>query len=146
MFNSSLNVSSTLPIKLYQRVKQVLPGFPILPIGMMFFNTVHAQDRLSRGFDHGPGLGGSFFSFLMSLLFLALLVLAVLYLFQLYRSRQNPSGVNIGTQISTPTYAPDAALQMLRERLAKGEIDVEDYEARRRVLLGKNETGKDETA
>jgi uncharacterized membrane protein len=146
MFNSSLDFSSNLPIKLYQRVKQVLPGFPIFPIGMTLFSTANAQDRLSRGFDHGLGFSGGLFSILASLLFIALLVLAVLYLFQLYRSRQSPSGVNTGTHVPTPTYAPDSALQMLRERLAKGEIDVEDYEARRRVLLGKNETGKDETA
>jgi putative membrane protein len=32
--------------------------------------------------------------------------------------------------------APDRALELLRERFARGEIDEQEFEARRRVLKG----------
>jgi uncharacterized membrane protein len=148
MFTSYLNVSSKLPVKLFQRFRQVLPGFPIIPSVMIFLslNTVFAQDRLPRAFSHGSGFGWSLFSLLGSLIFIALLVVAVLYLLQLFRSRgglvnavsRATSAANNSVANTSASYTSvpnDPALNILRERLAKGEIDTEDYEARKRILL-----------
>jgi uncharacterized membrane protein len=125
-----------------EKFKTFIPTVPLATSAVTLFNTASARDYFGRG----PGWG-DFLSLLISLLFIALLVLAVLYLFQLYRSRQTsttpPSadyqatGQVMGSQPtgSRGITPEDSALTILRERLAKGDISVEDYEARRRVLL-----------
>jgi putative membrane protein len=102
-----------------------------------FVGLIGAASLLSLAFARDfNGFGrmhflGEFFSWLMLLLFLSLLVLAILALFQWFRSRQGKI-----PQINTSELpSSDSALQILRERLAKGEIEVEDFENRKRVLL-----------
>jgi uncharacterized membrane protein len=116
--------------------KSWLPAVPLATGTLSFLNIASARDHFMRG----PGFAG-FFSLLVSLLFIALLVLAILYLFQLYRARQteNTQPSNIMPTEVRPTGARvpapnDSALAILRERLARGEIDPEDFEARRRIL------------
>jgi putative membrane protein len=102
----------------------------IAPIGLLHFAS--AQDHLWYG--RGPGMG--FFGGLLQLLFLILIVLGIVFLVQALRSRAGSQRTFEIPGMKAPTPpAHDAALQILRERLAKGEIDPEDYEARRRVLL-----------
>jgi putative membrane protein len=75
--------------------------------------------------------GWNLFEGLVQLLFLALIVLGIVFLVQALRSRR---AFDVpGMKPATPP-ASDSAMQILRERLAKGEIDPEDYEARRKVL------------
>lgn len=80
---------------------------------------------------YGPGMmwdGGMlhmFFGFIMMLLFFAAIVaLVVLAVRWLSRSGHQLFG---GTETRTP-------LDILKERLARGEIDVAEFEERRRVL------------
>jgi uncharacterized membrane protein len=117
-----------------EKLKTFLPTVPLATSAVTLFNTASARDHFMRG----PGFGG-FFSLLVSLLLIALLVLAILYLFQLYRARQQPSSAppEVRSTEARVTPSTDSALTILRERLAKGEIEVDDYEARRRVLLEK---------
>jgi len=69
-----------------------------------------------------------FFGFLMMLLFLAILVgLVVLAVRWLISSEHSPFR-------HSPRQGEHTALNILKERLAKGEIDVAEYEERRRAL------------
>jgi Short C-terminal domain len=115
------------------RLLTFAPALPIMTGALNLFNTANARDYFRRDFSHAPNI-------LFWLLFLALLVLAVLYVLQLFRSSQ---GSSAGTPpVTTPAVisSADSAMQILRERLAKGEIDPEDYEIRRRMLASKEET------
>ncbi len=76
---------------------------------------------------------GGFFSWLVPLLFITLLVLTILVLFQWFKTRHDP----VPPYKTTEVFSGDSALHILRERLAKGEIDPEDYEVRRQVLINK---------
>lgn len=106
----------------------------IAPMGLL--NVVAAQDHLRP--LRGPGWG--LFEGLLQLLFLGLIVFGIVFLVQALRSREPGSRRTFEIPGMKPTTPPthDAALQILRERLAKGEIDPEDYEARRRVLSGES--------
>lgn len=81
----------------------------------------------------GPGMmwdGGMFhmfFGFLMMLLFLGVLVAAVVLLVRWL----NTSGQHLLGQPGPETRRP---LDILKERLARGEIDVDEYEQRKRAL------------
>lgn len=69
-----------------------------------------------------------FFGFLMMLLFLAILVgLVVLVVRWLGSSEHSPFR-------ATSRQGEHTALNILKERLARGEIDVAEYEERRRAL------------
>ena len=69
-----------------------------------------------------------FFGFLMMLLFLGVLVgLIVLVVRWLGSSEHSPFR-------HVPRQAERSALDILKERLARGEIDVAEYEERRRAL------------
>ncbi len=82
---------------------------------------------------------------LFSLLLLALIVTVVVLAVRLYRTNRwpgvppthrNVAGYGPGPGApGGPLIRPDA-LAILDERLARGDIDVGDYEARRRALLG----------
>jgi uncharacterized membrane protein len=65
------------------------------------------------------------------LLIPALLGLALFYLIQ----RMMRSTAPLRPAASTPSAHTGSALDILRQGLAKGEIEVEDYEARKRGLL-----------
>jgi putative membrane protein len=75
----------------------------------------------------GGGMFHMFFGFLMMILFLAVLVGAVVLLVRWLSSSGN-SLFGPGGQSSR------RALEILKERLAKGEIDVAEFEERRRAL------------
>lgn len=78
--------------------------------------------RLVGGFG-GFGIGAGMF-----LLFLVVVCLVIWLLYRAARPRamQTPTGVPPALQ---PTGSPvDAAMLILRERLARGEIDAEEYE------------------
>jgi putative membrane protein len=105
----------------------------IAPIGLL--NLANAQEHFWRG--RGPGWG--LFEGLLQLLFLALIILGIVFLVQALRSREPGTRRTFDIPGVKPPSTPpahDAALQILRERLARGEIDPEDYEARRRILSG----------
>lgn len=82
------------------------------------------------GFGYGMGGWGGF-GWIASLLFLAILVLGVAYLWRAVDpGRHDRSGRG-----SDPSdRADDRALQILRERYARGEIDQEEYERRKAGL------------
>jgi uncharacterized membrane protein len=90
------------------------------------FNFANAQGH------RWDGRGWNVFEGLLQLLFLTLLVLGIIFLVQALRSRR---AFDFAPLKAAPTQ--DVALQILRERLAKGEIDPEDFEARRKVLEAK---------
>ncbi len=72
----------------------------------------------------GPGGGGSGpFGFFVLLVLVALVVLVVL---MLARRREREGGGNV--------HGSSDALRILNERLARGDIDPEDYSARRSLL------------
>jgi len=72
----------------------------------------------------GPGGGGSGpFGFFVLLVLIALVVLVVL---MLARRREREGGGNV--------HGSSDALRILNERLARGDIDPEDYSARRSLL------------
>lgn len=94
----------------------------------------------------GPGRGGGTFLHLLgtgiaSLIALAVLVALVVVIVKLAKGWR-PKGQLPGWAPSTPAGAPvaadptDSALTILSERLAKGEIEVDDYYARRTALHG----------
>lgn len=84
---------------------------------------------------HGMYGGGSFIwglmGFVGTLVVLALITLLVVFLIK------RAKGGNFGPILtSSGASAPTSALQVLDERLAKGEIEVEDYLTRRSALMG----------
>ena len=73
----------------------------------------------------GPGTG----------LFFVLLVVALAVLgFLLFARQRDRDGARAAHH---ETFRSDSALQILDERLARGEIDVEDYTTRRSLLLSR---------
>ena len=112
------------------RLQIFAPMIPIMTGAVSLLNIANARG-FDRGF-HAMGFARGFFSLLMMLLIFALLALALYYLIQQLR-HSKPSLLSSTPAPSVP--GSDNALVILRERLAKGEIELEDYEARRRVLL-----------
>ena len=101
-------------------------------IGLAFF-VISALSLLgvARAQDHlwnVPSLG-VFGGFLQSA-FLALVLFGIIVLALTLRSRGTSNVLSMKIKPSDP------ALQILRERLARVEIDPEDYEARWRMLVG----------
>lgn len=76
---------------------------------------------------HGYG-GGLFIGLLMLVLFLVVVGVLVWLAIRLFSS----SG---GGAAPRPTTGPPDALAILEDRLARGDLDVEDYRARRAALL-----------
>lgn len=82
---------------------------------------------------HGPGMmlgggwGGWFMGPLMMLLFIALAVVLILILVRWLGSHGTGIGGSEGSGRS-------AAIDILKERFARGEIDQEEFERRKRVL------------
>jgi uncharacterized membrane protein len=101
-------------------MNKVIRFIPFLT-GATLLNLAHAQEHFWRG--RGPGWG--LFEGLLQLLFLILIVLGIIFLVQALRSRGLGSPRRFDLSGIKPTTPPmqDAALQILRERLARGEID-----------------------
>jgi putative membrane protein len=73
------------------------------------------------------GLFHMFFGFLMMILFLAVVVGVIVLLVRWLGGSEHP--------LFRPTSrSSSAALDILKERLAKGEIDVAEFEERKRAL------------
>lgn len=92
---------------------------------------------------HFPGPGGGmgsssmlwgFFGFIGTLVVLGLIALFVVYLVKKSKGKQFGPGPMGHHPHHRPPMPP--ALQILDERLARGEIEVEDYMTRRAALLG----------
>jgi putative membrane protein len=107
-----------------------------LTIGSMAFGLpAMAEAQGVPYYGYGPGMmwegGGWFhmlFGFIMMLLFLAVIVvLVVLGVRWLGGSEHSPFRPGPGA-------GQRAALDILKERLARGEIDVAEYEERKRAL------------
>ena len=95
--------------------------------------TAWAQAPTDAG-GYGPQMmwwdGGwtmMFFGPLFMIITLAALVVAIVFLVRWL------GGLPAGSPLLPPAKAP---LDILKERFAKGEIDKEEYEERRRVLVG----------
>ena len=74
-------------------------------------------------YGNGMGTGGWVFMIMAMTIFWALVILAGVMIFRGTRGRRNGSG--------TPDRGP---VEILDERFARGEIDREDYEARKTAL------------
>jgi len=77
-----------------------------------------------------------------SLIFLALLVTLVIVLVKKYRkgNLHMPTFVPMAPNVESDPYL--SALKLLNERLANGDIDVDDYYARRTALKGPDPTAQ----
>ena len=65
-------------------------------------------------------------------LLVVLVVLAIRWLLRSLNGSSGPGGISVGDSATTE----DSALALLRERFARGEIDADEYEQRRRTLGG----------
>lgn len=85
----------------------------------------------------GGGLLWGLMGFIGTLMVLALLALLVFYLVKRSKGAPFGPGAPLGHH---PQHRPPMppALQILDERLANGEIEVEDYMTRKAALLGSN--------
>jgi putative membrane protein len=105
--------------------RQGLTIFAALPTSLIA-GAALADPTDGRYFDHMGmmGWGGWFYGPLMMVVFFALLVGAVLLIVRLLGANSRDDGTGPG----------DRALQILRERFAKGEITREEFEDARKVL------------
>ena len=94
---------------------------------------------------HAPFHSGLMFWNFGSMLLLALAVaLLVLWLLKRKGGPRHHSAHHPGWQPGPPPFPPQpssSALQILEERLARGDIDVDDYLSRRSALLGDRPNG-----
>jgi putative membrane protein len=114
--------------------RKPLPTVSAFGIGSALALLAQASPALAQPERYyGPGMmwGGwfhMFFGLLMMILFLGIIVvLVVLGVRWLGGSAHSPFQ-------SSPRQGERAALDILKERLARGEIEVADYEERRRAL------------
>ncbi len=91
----------------------------------------HMPERMHDMMNGMMGWGwvGMILGLLILLLIIALLAVGLAYLLRGLR-RPHPGGAD------SPDTSDQRALQILEERYARGEIDHDDYEQRRRVLEG----------
>jgi uncharacterized membrane protein len=99
----------------------------LLVVGLALTSNIVSARSQHFGFSRGPLEG--FFSMLMFLFLLGLFIAVIVYLFRFLSTQQTSA------QTSSVQPPADSAMALLRERLAKGKIDVEDFEARKQVLL-----------
>jgi putative membrane protein len=86
-----------------------------------------AGERYRSGMMWEGGIFHMFFGFLMMILFLAIVVGVVVFLVRWLGSSEHPLFRPTGQTSGT-------ALNVLKERLAKGEIEVAEFEERKRAL------------
>lgn len=88
--------------------------------------------RVGYGIGHmaggGLGIAGALFTFFVVALIAALVIWFVI-------SRNKPASIATGFPGQAPT-PEDGALEITRQRLARGEIDVEQYNAIATALRG----------
>ncbi len=103
--------------------------------GMALSLPAMAQAPQGMPYGYGPGMmwegGGWFhmlFGFLMMLLFLGVIVLLVVL------GVRWLGGAEHSPFRHPPAAGPRSALDILKERLAKGEIEVAEFEERKRAL------------
>lgn len=88
---------------------------------------------LSQPYGNGwpmmPGMGGGMWLMpIFGIIFLVLVILAIMALWRFIRGgAAGPQNAGHGAQA-------DRSLEILRERFARGEIDEEEFEARKRAL------------
>lgn len=83
----------------------------------------------------GGGDGWGLIGILLSLLFLAAIVVGVVLVVRaLQRGSSNAPGSSAPSPPDAQTLAPGAALRVLDERYARGEIDREEYLMRKQDL------------
>ena len=90
---------------------------------------------------HSVGMLPYILQGVFSLIFLALLVTLVIVLLKKYRK----GTLHVPTFVAEPKVESDpylSALKLLNERLANGDIDVDDYYARRTALKGPDPTAQ----
>jgi putative membrane protein len=80
---------------------------------------------------HGFGWGGMIFGGLLMLLFW---VVVIALIFFVVRSLSRPSSGQAARSAGSPGPAPDQALEILRERYARGEISKDEYTSMRHDL------------
>lgn len=79
---------------------------------------------------YGYGWGGMLWMGLNALFWIAILVLAIWFLARLFTGRDIP----YPPRRSTMPPSPPSAMEILRQRYARGEIDAETFETMRRHL------------
>ena len=107
----------------------MVPLIRSMMIGLIGLWTLSARaDEAANGWpahgSHMMGFGGWILGPLMMLIFFALLVGAVVLIVRIIG----------GGSGSMRDRQPDRSLEILRERSARGEIDAEEFEARRKTL------------
>ncbi|HYW76014.1 MAG TPA: SHOCT domain-containing protein [Gammaproteobacteria bacterium] len=95
-----------------------------------------AQYGPGGGYSYGPGMmwgggwGGSIFGMLMMLVYFGAIVLLVVFAIRWI------AGLGSHRSTSSSRFSEDSALDILRERFARGEIDKAEFEERKRHLTG----------
>lgn len=86
----------------------------------------------------GPGMNGSGMLFGMLGFIGTIVLLGLITLLVVFLVKRNKGGVGGHTGYGHPHHRPPMppAVQILDERLARGEIEVEDYMTRKAALLG----------
>jgi len=81
---------------------------------------------------HGFGWGGIIFGSLLMLLFWAVVIALIFFA---VRSLSRPGSGPAARSAGSPGPAPDRALEVLRERYARGEISKDEYTSMRNDLM-----------
>jgi putative membrane protein len=97
----------------------------LLTLGMMLATAAHGATAGDVGYGYGHGWGGMMMGPLVMILVLAVLVVVVVVVLRA-----------LGVGIAPAAPPPRSAIDILHDRFARGEIDKDEFEERRRVLLG----------
>jgi putative membrane protein len=113
---------------------------PMLPVALAAWTMVAgaaladvAQGGGAGGYGYHPhmggewGWGGMFLGPLFGILFIAAIAVAIILVIR---------AIGGGVESRRPRSGGGTALDILDERFARGEIDIQEYEDRKRVLTG----------